>query len=140
MAKQLVKPLVQSFLVCRHIFEDARTHEFILISPCSELFVPAFPGTIRFTVFAELKLHGDYVPEFALEDSDATTIWTHRAPRPVAPADPILPRQFVYYDIVIDVPGAGRYDLLLLKNGDEIARHALWVRAHRSPGRERGSD
>jgi hypothetical protein len=133
MPKQAVQPLIHSFVVCRQVFEDARTHEFILIGPCCRFGVPSFPGTIRFTVYAHLKLHGEYFPEFQLEDSDGRIIWDHRAPRSIAPVDPILPHQLVYYDVTIVVPDPGRYDLLLMGQGIEIARHALWVCPDRSP-------
>ena len=86
------------------------------------------PGSIRFAVYAHLtELHGKYILELQLEDSQGDILWKVRADPPVKHDDPLMPHRFAFRDLSISVAAPGRYDLLLMTEGMEIARHALWV-------------
>ena len=49
-------------------------------------------------------------------------------PRPIRLANPLAQRRVTLYDAVLGFPRPGRYFLVLLAKGEELARHALQVR------------
>jgi hypothetical protein len=57
--RRLTPPRAQSFVVCREITEDCRSHQFVLIAPFGALAGPAFPATFRMSIYAYLTCgHG----------------------------------------------------------------------------------
>jgi hypothetical protein len=135
MRKRPPQPGAQAFVVCREIFEDHHSGEYILFAPRSAFRLPKLPGSIDFGVYAHLtELHGEYVLELRLEDSQGDIVWAVRADPPVAHDDPLMPHRFAFRDLSIPIETAGRYDLLLMTEGMEIARHVLWVLTEEPPG------
>jgi hypothetical protein len=129
------QPFTQAFVVCREIFEDTHSGDYILFAPRSAFRLPQFPGSIRFAVYAHLtELHGKYSLELRLEDSQGDTLWDVRADPPVKHDDPLMPHRFAFRDLSINIAAPGRYDLLLMTEGMEIARHPLWVVAEEPAG------
>ena len=64
------QPFTQAFVVCREIFEDNHSGDYILFAPRSAFRLAQLPGSIRFAVYAHLtELHGKYILELRLEDS-----------------------------------------------------------------------
>jgi hypothetical protein len=134
MKKSPPQPAAQAFVVCREIFEDNHSGEYILFGPRSAFRLPKLPGSIRFAAYAHLtELHGQYVLELRLEDSRGEILWDVRAEPPIKHDDPLMPHRFAFRDLSIRIEAAGRYDLLLMTEGMEIARHVLWVMADESP-------
>jgi hypothetical protein len=128
-------PLAQSFVVCREIFEDCRSHEFVLIGPFSALGAPAFPFTARLSIYAHLSCgHGNYKVTLQLRDTEESSLWEWRCPDPISLLNPLKQQRFTLYDAILEFPEPGRYDLLLLVNGEELARHAIQV--HTVAGRQ----
>ena len=41
--------------------------------------------------------------------------------------DPLVPAQLAFQAVTIEVPQAGRYDMVLVAGGDEIARQPLLI-------------
>jgi hypothetical protein len=121
-------PLAQSFVVCREILEDCRSHEFVLIGPLSSLGAAAFPHTARLSIYAHFTGgHGDYEVVLQLRDTEESPRWEWRCPQPIRLPDPLMDQRFTLYDAILEFPKPGRYDLLMLANGKELARHALRV-------------
>ena len=56
------QPYVQAFVVCREIFEDHHTGEYLLFAPRSAFRLAEFPGLISFAVYAHLTELQGQVP------------------------------------------------------------------------------
>ena len=55
------QPYVQAFVVCREIFEDHHSGDYLLFAPRRRFQLSEFPGSIEFAVYAHLtELHGKY--------------------------------------------------------------------------------
>ena len=94
------QPYVQAFVVCREIFEDHHTGEYLLFAPRSAFRLPEFPASIKFAVYAHLtELHGKYRLELRLEDSEGEILWAVRADPPVKHEDPLMPHRFAFRDL-----------------------------------------
>ncbi len=128
-------PLAQSFVVCREIIEDCRSHEFVLIGPFTAIIAPQFPLAARLSVYAHLTCgHGEYDMALQLWDTEDRALWQWQSPTPIRLSSPLDQHRFSLYDAVLKFPAAGRYDLQLLANGQEVARHALHIM--RAPGQD----
>jgi hypothetical protein len=55
-------------------------------------------------------------------------------PEPLRHNDPLLPHRISLHDVVVAFPQPGRYDLVLMANGEDLAHHALEVPAAPPPG------
>jgi hypothetical protein len=133
--------LVPAFVVCREIFEDCRTHEFILVAPFSNLSATAFPLVCRPSIYAHLTCgHGSYDMAMQLRDMEGNLLWEWLCPRPIRLPDPLHQHRVTLYDARLEFPRPGRYDLVLLANGEEVARHALQIRKPPSPDQAEGRD
>jgi hypothetical protein len=129
------QPYVQAFVVCREIFEDHHSGEYLLFAPRSAFRLAEFPGSIKFAVYAHLtELHGKYQLELRLEDSQGDVLWAVRADPPVKHDDPLMPHRFAFRDLKVSVTSPGRYDLLLVSEEIEIGRHPLWLMEEEPPG------
>jgi hypothetical protein len=121
-------PIAQSFVVCRDIIEDCRTHDFVLVAPFGSLTGAAFPAAFRMSTYAYLTNgHGSYGLTLEMRDSEDQVQWTWKSPKPIQLESPLVRHQFALYDLVLNFPEPGRYDLLLLADGTELARHVLHV-------------
>jgi hypothetical protein len=119
-------PLAQAFVVCRQIYEDARTGEFILIGPLNHLPMPRSPFTIRLSLYVHLSGgHGLYQMAVHLRDSSDVIPWRWDLPKPLDLPDPLQQLQLGLYDLAIEIPKPGRYDLLLLANGEQMAQQSM---------------
>jgi hypothetical protein len=135
MSRRMPTPLAQAFVVCRQIFEDTRTHEFILISPINELPLPTYPYRIQLSFYVHLSGgHGDYQLTLLLNDSAGHTPWKWELPGLLSLPDPLKMRQIALYDCVMTIAEPGRYELALLANGDQIAQQSIDFCAPASPG------
>jgi hypothetical protein len=120
-------PLVHSFLVCREIFSDERTKQRLLLGPTSHVPVTEFPCQVRQSIFVELtEGRGEYWPRLQLRDSGDEVVWEWAAPAPFTHRDPLLPHDVTFLDLVITVPRAGRYLLVLRLNDEEAAVRSVW--------------
>lgn len=120
-------PLALSFLACNDIFKDSRTGAAILVGPTSHVPIPEFPATVRLSLFAEFTGgHGSYLPGFALIDTNEQTVWEWRTELPFEQSDPLLPREVIFYDVMVSIPRAGRYQLVMFLNSDEATQRGMW--------------
>ena len=123
-------PMTHAFLVCREIIQDIVTGQCVLIDPRIEFALPHFPASVRVSVYGQLsEVRRGYTPEFRLWGSDGEILWHYTAPAPMTSPDddPLRQFRFVIRDLAIPFPGPGRYDLLLLSHGTEIARYPLRI-------------
>jgi hypothetical protein len=133
MPGRLPPPRAQSFVVCRAIYEDRRTGECLLIGPFGGIALHFFPAGFRFSLYADIcGGHGPFELALELRDQDLATVWNWRWPQPFHHANPLEPRHVILHDVVVEFPRPGRYDLVLLANGEDITQHTLEVVHHPS--------
>ncbi len=122
-------PLVQSFVVCREIYQALGSQDHILVGPFNRATFLRYPAAFRFAFYAYLAdLQGRYEVGLRLEDEDDRVVWQWNAPQPVEHTDPLSPHRIVLYDIVAALPRPGRYHMVIAANGDELAHHVLFAR------------
>lgn len=132
--RSFTPPRAQSFVVCREIFEDCRSHHFILVAPMCALVASGFPFNARVSIYAYLTSgHGDYEVALQLRDADETGVWDWQCPNLVALRDPLKSHELALYDAILPFRAKGRYDLVMLVNGEELARHVLQVAGAPTP-------
>jgi hypothetical protein len=134
-------PLVQAFVVCREIFEDTRTKEFILIGPHCERKPVSYPARFPMPLYVLLTAgHGIYDLDLQLRDGEEQVLWKWRCPNPITLLDPLKWHRIVLFEAVMEFPRPGRYNVVLVVNGEDLARHPLQL--HPAPRRkeERGND
>lgn len=128
MSGTLPPPHVQSFIVCRTIYEDRRTRECLLVGPFGGIVLNVFPAVFRLSLYADLcGGHGTYGLALELRDEGLEAVWGWRWPEPIHHPDPLLPYHVILHDAVLEFPRPGRYQLVLLANGAEVAHHTLVV-------------
>jgi len=69
--RRLPTSQVRAFVVCREIWHNPRTNEFMLTGPVSHIPIPKFPADIRLSVYA----HGTYPLQFQLRGADGDAVW-----------------------------------------------------------------
>jgi hypothetical protein len=120
-------PLALAFVACQEIYRDQRTGVWILVGPRSHVPLQQFPAHVRLSVWAEFTGgHGRYQPRLCLLDAADEVVWGWNAPEPLEHSDPLLPHQVMFHDLMLAVPRLGRYRLVLLFNGEELAQRAMW--------------
>jgi hypothetical protein len=130
MPEQSPLPMAHAFLVCRQIIQDVVTGQCVLIDPKIEFALPHFPASVLVSIYGQLsEVRREYFPEFRLWGSDGEILWDYRAPAPMTSPDddPLRQYRFVFRDLAIPFPRPGRYDLLMLAQGTEIARYPLRI-------------
>jgi hypothetical protein len=128
MPGKLPSPRVQSFVVCEAIYEDRRTQKCILVGPFGGLALNFFPAGFRLSLYADLcGGHGTYQLALESRDEDLEAVWKWQWPEPTRYEDPLYPRHVILHDAVLEFPRPGRYDLVLLANGEDVSHHGLEV-------------
>jgi hypothetical protein len=126
MPGRMPTPLAQAFVICRQIYEDTRTREFILIGPLNELVMPSVPCLIRVSVYVHLSGgHGTYRMTLLLRDSDDMVASQWDLPVPIDLPDPLKPRQLGLYDFPVEINKPGKYEMTLLANGEQTAQQSI---------------
>jgi hypothetical protein len=121
-------PLAQSFLICREIFQDRQSGEYMLLSPFNSMTLPGFPAMFRLSLFIQLTgCHGTYQIKLRMQDQGDDVCAECEGPQALVQNDPLHFMQICWRDIVVQFPHPGRYELILLANSEEVARHDLTV-------------
>lgn len=119
-------PVLKNFLLCREILQDRRTNQYILIGPLISVMAPAFPTVFRLMAFVQMSsMHGTYVFKFQLQNVDDQVMWEDTITPPLEHSDPLALNTIAFYALAPYVPRVGKYDLVLLANGQEIGRQVL---------------
>jgi hypothetical protein len=120
---------VHSFLVCRQITTSPQDGELVLVCPFDRITAWPFPAEVPLSVFARLTdARGRYVVGLQLVDADGEVVWARDECGVVEEFDPLSMHRLTFLDMKVRLPGAGRYDLVIVANGEPLARHALQVR------------
>jgi hypothetical protein len=128
MTRNLPPPQAQAFVVCREITRDTQTGEIVIVGPVSHVPVTQFPVVILLAVYAHATGgHGTYQLAFELRAADGDTVWRWQPVDPLHHADPLAPMQITFDELRVSVQEPGRYDLVLLAGGEEIASQPLLI-------------
>jgi hypothetical protein len=63
-----------------------------------------------------------------MRDEDLETVWGWRWPEPICHDNPLEPHHVILHEAVLEFSRPGRYDLVLLANGEDVAHHGREVR------------
>lgn len=119
-------PICRTFLVCRAVFQDRHTGEFVLVAPLLRVVSFAFPTVLEMAFFARLTaLQGTYRLDLQLQDMEGVTHWQElvdeqlEGPDPLAIVDMDIRGRRIYF------PKPGRYEMVFLANGEEVTRYLM---------------
>ncbi len=133
MSEQVTLPMVHAFLVCGQIIQDTVTGQYSAINLQIGFALPKFPALVHVAIYGQMsEVRGEYYPEFRLWGPDGEVLWDTRVPKPMTSPDddPLRQHRFTLRDVLLPFPRPGRYDLLLLARGTEIARYPLLIEHH----------
>ena len=121
-------PVVKAFLLCREMFQDVLTKEYVLVGPTSDVRAPQFPWVAHVGVYVELTSgHGSYRPTLQLRDVTDRVVWTQTFEQPFLAQNPLRVAALAFFHVGMCIPALGRYDLVFLVNDQEIARRPVMV-------------
>jgi hypothetical protein len=128
MTRHLPPPQVQAFVVCRQITRDTQTGEIVIVGPVSHVPITEFPADIRLAVYAHATGgRGAYTLDIELRAAAGDVVWRWRPVDPLDQPDPLVPMQITFDELRVLVDEPGRYDLVLLAAGDEIASQPVLI-------------
>jgi hypothetical protein len=133
-------PVSKSFIVCRQVFQDVVTQEYILLGPTHQIGSFTYPLVANLSIFARCtSVQGSYKLELQLQDLEGEVMWRQPFERPLESQDPIAVAILNIQNQGIYFPRPGKYDLVLLANGEEVVRDVFWAHAGQMPPPERMS-
>jgi hypothetical protein len=119
-------PEVKAFLICREVFQDAFSGEYIIVGPLVTVTAPHFPWIAPLCFLMELTCaHGSYTPTLQLHDLEGNVVWGQEMHSPMNASDPLKFHLVSFRQMGVRIPAPGKYDVVLLLNGREVARHVL---------------
>ncbi len=125
MERKTTPPAVQTFLICREIFQDQRTGEHILVGPSHEYLSPHFPATAELNVFVQVSSgHGSYRPELRLQDLEGQVAWAQALDPPFKASDPLKIITLTFH-LHLSIPQPCKYEIVLLANEEEVGRRGF---------------
>ena len=120
------KPVANTFVVCRELFQDQQGKEIIIIGPAVEVPAPQYPFIASMNAFGLFtSLRGSYRLKLQLEDGEGGAVWSHEMPQALQNTDPLVTVQVCFTNLPTCLPKPGKYDMVLLANGEEAARYTF---------------
>jgi hypothetical protein len=121
-------PICKSFLTCREVTADPKYNDTCLIGLRSFFDHHRYPASVRVGIFARLaSAHGQYRIEIQLQSTTGEVVWTDGPPDPWDLNDPLY-NYDLRFNITLVFPAPGTYELVLLVNGQELARERFFAR------------
>jgi hypothetical protein len=122
-------PTIITFIVCRELYIRITPAgpERTLVAPTINFWSWRFPAKLVLGYYVEFTNgHGDYLSRIELHNVDGQYLAHREHEKPFSAPDP-LRVHVLAEELRVGVPVPGRYDLLLLMNGEEVARRQLHV-------------
>jgi hypothetical protein len=134
-------PVSKSFLVCRRIFLDAYTNETIILGPTHEIVAPSYPLVANLSIFGRwTSVHGVYELDIQLQDLQGHVIWGERQERLLECHNPLLVTVVTLQPLNVFFPKPGKYEMVILANGQEVVRDVFWAHLPAPPAAESPPD
>lgn len=116
-------PICKSFTVCRQIILDQFTQEYILVGPTQQIVSHVYPMVANLSVYARCtSVQGSYHLELQLQDLESTVCWRQIMEPPWDLRDPLAIGQLNIQNLGVFFQKPGRYEFVLLMNGEEVFR------------------
>jgi hypothetical protein len=113
---------------------DQYTQEYVLMAPTHEFVSFTFPAVADLSIYARCaSVQGSYQLELQLQDLEGTVVWRDPLEAPLECGDPLLIGILNLQHRGIFFPRPGKYELVLLANGDEVVRDVFFARLHNQP-------
>lgn len=115
-------PICKAFLTCREVATDQKYGGTSILGLCSQHVHHHFPSGSNVGIFVRLtSAHGDYKLEVQLQTAQGDVVWKDGPETPYSLPDPLHTCDFKF-NVCIVFPKPAWYDLVLLVNGEELAR------------------
>jgi hypothetical protein len=122
------------FVICRQIFVDAVRQDYTLVSPVHQVFSARYPLVEDLSVFARWSnAHGSYAVEVQLRSLDGDVLWRQAMEAPFEARDPLQVWIVPLFHLPVAIPEPGKYEVVLLASGQEVASDTLLAHRVRSP-------
>lgn len=119
-------PVCKCFLLCRQIFVDPQRQDYTLVSPVHQVFSARYPLVEDLSAFARWSnAHGAYAVELQLRSLDGDVLWRQQMERPFQTHDPLQVWVLTLTHLPIRIPAPGKYEVVLLAGGQEVACDVL---------------
>jgi hypothetical protein len=120
------QPLVNTFVVCREVWQIAGSNEVVLIGPFASISSISFPIQVAAGAYAQLtNAHGEYKIGLELRDSQDSVVWRWPGVIPINEPDPLMPARLLISGLAVEFPRPGRFDMVLTSNGSAVGRYAI---------------
>jgi hypothetical protein len=121
-------------VVCRQIFVDAARQDYTLVSPVHQVFSARYPLVEDLSVFARWSnAHGSYAVEVQLRSLDGDVLWRQAMGAPFDAHDPLQVWIVPLVHLPVAIPEPGKYEVVLLASGQEVASDTLLAHQVRPP-------
>jgi hypothetical protein len=119
-------PVCKCFVLCRQLFNDPVRQDYTVVSPIHQLFSSYYPLVERLAMFARwTNAHGTYDLELQLRNLEGDIVWGVKEQEPFQATDPLQVWIVPLYNVRLRVPAPGKYDIVLLASGVEVARDTI---------------
>ena len=127
-------PMCRCFLVCRQILLDQFTQEHVLLGPTHQFVAFTFPVVADLSIYVRCtSVQGSYSLEVQLQDLEGNVLWRHQFQPPLEAHDPLMVGILNLQRLGIYFPKPGKYEFVLLANGEEVVRDVFWARLPNQP-------
>jgi hypothetical protein len=128
MARKPATPICKSFLLCRQIFQDESTGEYLLLGPTNQIVALQYPILADLSVFMHwTSAHGTYRLELQVLDLEGNIVWNNEFEDLYEATDPLKPTLIKLLHLDIPWPRPGKYDVVVLANDEEVVRDVFWA-------------
>ncbi|MFO0967517.1 MAG: hypothetical protein U0793_18315 [Gemmataceae bacterium] len=129
-------PICKAFLCCRRVAADQQFKDTCIIGLCSQYEHHRFPASVPVGIFARLaSAHGQYRVEIQLQTMEGEVVW-REGPAESWNLDNPLFNYDLKFNISLVFPAPGRYELVLMANGAEVARERFTAKLKQRAGNE----
>jgi hypothetical protein len=127
-------PVSKSFLVCRRIFLDSYTKEYLLLGPQHEIVATSYPIVVPLALFARwTSVQGVYDLQVQLQDLEGNVLWRENQLPPLECQDPLRVTILTLHALHVYFPRPGKYEFVLLANDEEVVRDVFWAHLPQPP-------
>ncbi len=128
-------PVCKCFVLCRGLFVDPARQDYTIVSPVHQVFSPRYPLTEDFSVFARwTNAHGSYAIEVQLRSLEGDVLSSCKMEAPFEAHDPLQIWMIPLHHLQMRIPAPGKYEVVMLANGAEVASDTLLAHRVRANG------
>lgn len=120
------KPVCKCFILCRGLFVDPASQAYTIVSPVYQVYSPRYPIVEDFSVYARwTNSHGSYAIEVQLRSLEGDVLCGCKVKKPFETHKPLQIWQIPLHHMRFEIPGPGKYDVVMLANSEVVATDTL---------------